>query len=222
MTAAPRIPLLCAGDVLTRDEFERRYAAMPELKKAELIEGVVYTEPLVRFVHGHLHALLAGWLGAYSEATPRTEAGILSTLRLDLDNELQPDVLLRIAGDRGDSHIDDDGYLEGSPELVVEVAASSSSYDLHQKLHVCRRAGVREYLVLRTEDAAIDWFVLRGGAYERLAADAQGVLHSAAFPGLRLDVPALLRDDMPALLATLERGLASKEHAAFVAALRDT
>jgi len=219
MTAAPRIPLLCAGDVLTRDEFERRYAAMPELKKAELIEGVVYTEPLVRFVHGHLHALLAGWLGAYAEATPRTEAGILSTLRLDLDNELQPDVLLRIAGDRGDSHIDDDGYLEGSPELVVEVAASSSSYDLHQKLHVCRRAGVREYLVLRTEDAAIDWFVLRGGAYERLPADPRGILRSEVFPGLWLDGPALLRGDPAALRAAVTAGTATDAHARFRAQL---
>jgi Uma2 family endonuclease len=116
--------------------------------------------------------------------------------------------------------MDADGYLEGPPELVVEVAASSASYDLHDKLHAYRRNGVQEYVVLRVDEGEVDWFALRGGACERLAADAHGVLHSAAFPGLGLVVPALLRDDLPGLLATLERGLATAEHRAFVAALR--
>jgi Uma2 family endonuclease len=213
--------MLCAGDVLTRDEFERRYAAMPQLKKAELIEGVVYMPSPVRLdLHGRPHALLAAWLVSYAEATPGTECADNATVRLDLDNEPQPDLLLRIDRAHGTSRMGGAGYLEGPPELVVEVAASSVSYDLHQKLHIYRRAGVREYLVLRSDEAAVDWFALRGGAYERLAADAQGVLHSAAFPGLGLDVPALLRDDLPALLATLERGLATGGHRAFVAALR--
>ena len=224
MTTSPRAPILHAGDRLTRDEFERRYAAMPDLKKAELIEGVVYVGSPVRLVqHGQPESDLSLWLGLYAIATPGLSRGGNCTVRLDLDNEPQPDLLLRIPESAGgQSRVSKDGYLEGPPELVVEVAASSVSYDLHQKLHAYRRNGVLEYLVHRVDDGEVDWFVLRGGAYERLAADAQGILHSAAFPGLRLDVPALLRDDMPALLATLERGLASKEHAAFVAALRDT
>lgn len=37
----PSIPLE-NGDRLSRFEFEHRYQAMPELKKAELVEGVVY------------------------------------------------------------------------------------------------------------------------------------------------------------------------------------
>ena len=37
------------GDRLTRAEFERRYAAMPRLKKAELIEGIVYVPSPVRY-----------------------------------------------------------------------------------------------------------------------------------------------------------------------------
>ena len=133
MTTSPKIPELCAGDVLTRDEFERRYAAMPGLKKAELIEGVVYMPSPARYTqHGNPHFHLSVWLGIYVSATPGVDGAADSTVRLDLDNEPQPDLMLRITGPRGSSHVDADGYLQGAPELVVEVAASSVSYDLHQ------------------------------------------------------------------------------------------
>jgi Uma2 family endonuclease len=213
------IPRLCAGDRLTRDEFERRYAAMPDCKKAELVEGVVYMASRVSHArHGKPHSRFVLWLGIYVARTPGLDFGDNSTVRLDLDNEPQPDAHLRLARG-GRSRVDADGYLEGPPELIVEVAASSASYDLHDKLRAYRRNGVQEYVVHRVDDGEVDWFALRGGAYERLPAGASGVLRSAAFPGLWLDVPALLRDDLPALLATLGRGLAQPEHAAFVAAL---
>ena len=221
VTSTPRTPVLVSGDTLTRDEFERRYEAMEDVKKAELIEGVVYMPSPVRHdQHGLPHALLAEWLGTYRRASPGVAFAIDSSLRLDLDNEPQPDLLLRITGPRGTSRVDPDGYLRGAPELVVEIAASSVSIDLHKKLHVYRRAGVREYLVLRIEDAAVDWFVLRGGAYERLASAADGRLRSEAFPGLWLDADAALRGDDAALHAALAAGTASAEHAAFVRALR--
>ena len=142
-----------------------------------------------------------------------------TTVRLDLDTEVQPDVLLRLE-QGGDSRIGADGYVEGAPELAVEVAASSASYDLHDKLRAYRRNGVQEYLVWRVLDRELDWFVLRDGAYQRLAADPAGILRSAAFPGLWLNVPALLARDLAAVLATLQAGLASPEHTAFVERLR--
>jgi Uma2 family endonuclease len=109
-----------------------------------------------------------------------------------------------------------DGYLEGPPELAIEIAASSASYDLHQKLHAYRRNGVLEYLVHRTEDADVDWFVLEGGEYVRQRRDARGLLHGRTFPGLGLDVPALLRDDLIALRAAIDQAVGTAEHAAFV------
>lgn len=221
MTSSPQVPPLCAGDTLTRAEFERRYAAMPEVKKAELVEGVVYMPSPVRYTfHGHPHALLSAWLGAYAETVPGLAVAADSTVRLDGDNEPQPDLLLRVATAHGTSRIDADGYLVGPPELVLEIAASSASYDLHQKLHVYRRAGVQEYLVVRPADAALDWFALHHGSYQRLVADARGVLHSAAFPGLWLDLPALLRCDSAALRAQIEHGTRTAEHAALCARLR--
>ena len=220
MTTSKRIPELRAGDVLTRPEFERRYAAMPHVKKAELVEGVVHMPSPVRYTqHGNPHFLLSQWLGHYVSATPGVQGATDATLRLDQDNEMQPDLLLRIEGGRGRSHVDADGYVQGPPELIVEVAASSVSYDLHHKLRVYRRNGVGEYLVLRTEDAALDWFVLRGGAYERLAADALGVVCSEVFPGLWLDTLALLRGDAAALRASVERGIADPAHARFCASV---
>jgi Uma2 family endonuclease len=219
MATSPRVPVLCAGDRLTRDEFERRYSAMPDLKKAELIEGVVYVGSPVRLSHhGRPEADLSFWLGLYRMETPGLDQAANCTLRLDLDNEPQPDLLLRLPEALGGrSRVGTDGYLEGPPELVVEVAASSVSYDLHQKLHVYRRHGVPEYLVWRVDDGEVDWFVLEGGHYARQGAAADGLLHSRVFPGLWLDVAALLRGDLRALRAAVERGVGSAEHRAFVA-----
>ena len=148
------IPPLENGDTLTRAEFERRYEAMPHLKKAELIEGVVYVPSPVRHrYHGHQHTHLISWLGQYEAHTPGVEASDNVTVRLDLDNEPQPDALLFIdPACGGHALIDADGYIEGAPELVAEVASSSASYDLHAKLRVYRRNGVREYIVWRVLD----------------------------------------------------------------------
>jgi len=216
-----KVPPLENGDVLTRAEFERRYEAMPHLKKAELIEGVVYVPSPVRHrAHSHPHIHLTGWLVQYEAGTPGVEAGDNGTIRLDLDNEPQPDALLFIdPACGGQARIDADDYIEGAPELVAEVASSSASYDLHVKLRVYRRNGVREYIVWRVLEQELDWFVLRDGQYARLSVDAEGLLKSEVFPGLWLDPAALLRGDLATVLAVVQRGLASPEHAAFVARL---
>lgn len=215
------IPTLEPGDRLTRDEFERRYAAMPDLKKAELIEGVVYMPSPVRVRrHGGPHAKMIGWLIHYQAGTPGVEVADNATARLDLDNEPQPDAMLFVAPELGGQvRISPDDYVEAAPELVAEVASSSASYDLNTKLNVYRRNGVQEYLVWRVLDRQIDWFVLRGGRYERLEPDDRGVVRSEFFPGLWLDTAALLRGDLAGTLQTLDEGLSTAEHAAFVTRL---
>jgi Uma2 family endonuclease len=222
-TDPERVPELVAGDRLTRDEFERRYHAMPHVKKAELIEGMVYMPSPVRTgLHGRPHVVLATWIGTYMTSTPGTEAAGNATVRLDLENEPQPDVFLRLlpaAGGQSPTSADD--YVEGAPELAAEVTASTASYDLHPKKRAYLRNGVREYVVWRTQDEALDWFVLRAGRYARLRPEPDGLLRSPTFPGLWLDPAALLAGDYPRVLLVLQQGLASPEHAAFVARLRD-
>ncbi len=216
----PRVIPLENGDRLPRDEFERRYLASPNLKKAELIEGVVHMPSPVRATHARKHGNLLIWLGAYSAATPGVEVLDNATVRLDLGNEPQPDALLRVESETiGRSRVDADGYVAGPPELVAEVAASSAAYDLHDKLHAYRRNGVLEYLVWRVYDREFDWFVLTAGEYRPLAPDAAGILRSRTFPGLRLARRALLDGDFAAVLAELGKGLKTAEHAAFVARL---
>ena len=209
------------GDRLSRGEFERRYLARPDVKKAELIEGVVLMPSPVSATHGEKHGDLLGWLRFYSASTPGVSALDNVTVRLDLDNEPQPDALLRIESETiGRSRIDADDYVAGPPELVAEVAASSAAYDLHDKLRAYRRNGVPEYLVWRVYEREFDWFVLTDGEYRPLAPDAAGVLHSRTFPGLRLARRALLDGDFTAVLAELNRGLDTAEHAAFTAKLK--
>jgi Uma2 family endonuclease len=215
------LPPLENGDRLTRSEFERRYDAMPHLKKAELIEGMVRMPSPVRVrSHGKPHGQIMGWLSVYSSATPGVEFADNTTVRLDPDNEVQPDAVLWLseAADGG-ARITEDDYLEGSPELIVEISSSSVSYDLHDKLKVYRRNGVKEYVVWRVYDRQIDWFRLEAEEYLAIPADADLVSRSKVFPGLWLNVPALLSGDLPCVFSTLEKGLGSVEHADFVVRL---
>jgi Uma2 family endonuclease len=216
---ATRIPPLRAGDRLTADEFRRRYEAMPEVKNAELIDGEVFMpSPVAHETHGGPHVDAAAWLGHYKAYTPGTDAGDNSTVRLDDDNEPQPDLSLIIRPEFGGQiELDADGYVVGSPELVVEVAASSVGIDRNRKFEMYRRFAVREYVILRTEDEELDWFVRRGRRFVPLAPDkADGLLKSVTFPGLWLDAPALVRRDLRAVLDALTRGVQSPEHAKFV------
>jgi Putative restriction endonuclease len=210
------------GDRLTRDEFMRRYEAMPELKKAELISGVVYVpSPVRQRLHGGQHTNLIGWLFLYRAKTPGVELGGNSTVHLSLNSSVQPDAVLFVAPERGGRvTIDDDGYIVGAPELAAEIAASTASYDLHDKFDAFQRNGVREYIVWRVMDRAIDRFVLGETGYERLTADKNGILRSKAFPGLWLDPVALLNDGLDSVMRVLERGLGWTEHADFVAQLQ--
>lgn len=215
-------PPLENGDRLTREEFERRFDAMPGLKKAELIKGVVYMGSPVRFgKHGQPHARLLTWLGTYAVSTAGVELGGNATVRLDWDTEPQPDALLRVdAVGRASSRVSADDYVEGAPELVAEISSSTVSYDLHDKMDAYRRAAVKEYLVWRVEEEEFDWFLLRDGEYVRMAPDAEGVCVSKSFPGLRLAVASLLAGDMARVMDELQEGLDAPEHAEFVASLK--
>lgn len=219
---AKPIPRLQNGDRLTRVEFERRYNAMPDLKKAELIEGIVYMPSPVRFTHhAEPHATILGWLNYYRSKAPPIRIGDNATSRLDEDNEPQPDAVLLLPGHMGGtSRIDEVGYISGAPDLVCEVAASSVSIDMHAKLNAYRRNGVREYLVLRTEDEEVDWFDLVDGQYQSKRLDEKGWLRSKLFPGLWLDPVALLAGDLPKLFAAVDEGAKTDDHRAFVQKLQ--
>ena len=168
------------------------------------------------------------WLGVYCAATPGTQIADNTTVRLDTDNEPQPDALLRI--EDGQSQIDVDGYIQGAPELIVEIvitqlaiarfirvcAASAASYDLLEKLQVYRRNGVQEYLVWQVSDRIFDWFRLRDGKYVKLKPDEQNLIKSEVFPGLWLALDALLNYDLAEVLRTLQQGLDTIEHQEFI------
>ncbi len=217
--SAPRpkgVPPLRAGDHLARAEFERLYEAHPEIKLAELIEGVVYMPSPTRFEeHSRPHADIITWLNIYRTVTVGVRVGDNATVRLDYENEVQPDAVLCLKPG-GHTQLTSDGYLAGPPELIVEVAASTAAYDLHVKRRVYQRTGVQEYLALQVYEQRADWWALCEGVYQPLAADETGILRSARFPGLWLNVPAFWAGDLVAVLVTLQAGLATPEHAAFM------
>jgi Uma2 family endonuclease len=222
-TKAEPVPELKNGDHLSVAEFERRYKAMPHLKKAELIGGQVYMpSPVAADDHGTPHCDFMTWLGLYAAMTPGTKGADNSTVKLAAgDNEPQPDGLLRILPEcGGQTTTDDDGYIIGAPELVGEISSSSVSYDLHEKFDAYQRNRAREYIVWRVEDQAIDWFQLRGRFFRPMKPGADGLYRSKVFPGLWLDARALIDDDMPRVVQVLQEGLGSPEHQRFVTRLQ--
>jgi Uma2 family endonuclease len=192
---------------------------MPPKVKAERIEGIVYMPAAATNAefHGQPHAHMITWLGVYESLTPGVVTADNSTTALDIDNDPQPDASLRILPPHGGrAKLDAEGYIEGSPELIVEIAASSMSYDLGVKLNAYRRNGVREYIVYRTYDGEVDWFILKDDQYARLSPDDQGIIRSEVFPGLWLKPEALIAGKLAEVLAVLQQGLASAEHVEFV------
>jgi Uma2 family endonuclease len=221
-TPLSKLPPLENGDRLSRPEFERRYSADPRIKKAELIEGIVYVASPLRFEpHAEPHSDLNGWLYNYKILTPGVRLGDTPTVRLDLDNELQPDLILFIdQACGGKVTIEKDRYLSGAPELIVEIAASSASIDTGTKKQVYRRNGVQEYLVWQSFENKLDWFELVDAEYQPILPDEQGIMRSHVFPGLWLNVTAFLNRDMVAVAATVQAGVQSPEYQAFVEVLR--
>jgi len=200
ISASP--PPMQQGDVLARGEFERRYAAMDGLKKAELIEGIVYMPSPVRAdLHGIPHVRLATLLQVYATKHPGLLVADNATVRLDTLNEPQPDLLLMRAN--GQARLDADGYISGAPEFIAEIAASSASYDLHQKRRTYLRAGVLEYLVWLADEDRLIWWQLKHDDYVEIQANAEGLLESGSFPGLVIDPPALTTGELATALARL-------------------
>jgi Uma2 family endonuclease len=216
-----KCPPLESGDHLSQAEFERRYQASRHIKKAELIEGVVYVaSPLSFQYHAQPHSQLHGWIWTYQLSIPALMLGIDPTLRLDLNNEPQPDLVLILnekAG--GQTRLSQEGYLEGTPELVIEIAASSASIDLTSKKEAYCRNRIPEYIVWQIFENELIWFQWIEGTYQPLPKAADGVIRSRIFPGLWLDQQALLQGDMPQVLAVLQQGIQSPEHQEFVKTL---
>lgn len=215
------LPRLEAGDHLSQPAFHELYCAMPPKFRAELIEGVVIVPSPLFTDHARFHLLIATWLGTYDVATPGTWSLDNVSLLLPPDAEVQPDASLLIEPACGGQSHEDSGYLAGAPELIVEVASSSVSYDLHSKFRLYEQAGVREYVVVVLREELVRWFAKdEQGKLAEIAAGDDGVFRSRVFPGLWLNSNALLYDRGADLLATLQAGLATPEHSAFVEALR--
>lgn len=225
LAQADQPPLLFSGQRLDREEFYRRVdefvARGGDPRGIERLEQrVQMPQPIPLTFHGEPLGHMVAWLGHYVAATRGCQGSGSATLVLDADNDPEPDCVLRIRPEYGgESRTDRSGYVDGAPELVVEVADSTAVTDLQLKFEIYRRNGVLEYLVWETIAEDFYWFVLQEVEYHRVSPDADGVISSRVYPGLWLDVTALLRGDLARVLAMVQQGVASAEHAEFVAGL---
>jgi Uma2 family endonuclease len=210
------VPPLVEGERLDQATFHERYEAMPPGTRAELIGGLVYMPSPVGVDHGRGSAVALAWLARYEQATPGVETLDNVSAALDDRGEPQPDAVLRILPEYGGQTSDETTLVRGSPELVVEVAVTSETTDLGPKRVDYERAGVREYIVVLAARNEVAWYRNVDGALVRVASDDDGVFRSTTFPGLWLDPKALLARDWARLNATVDAGIATEEHRAFV------
>jgi Uma2 family endonuclease len=214
------LPPLVAGQRLDQSTFHERYEAMPPETRAELVSGVVYMPSPLSKDHGEDDNDISGWLFYYKVYTPGVSSPNNATVKLDPKGEPQPDCQLRIPRELGgQTHIDDDGYIAGAPELVVEIARSSRNYDLNAKKSDYERAGVTEYVVIAVDSNEVHWFIRRGDHFQDWPPGEDGIYRSLVFPGLWLDAHALFAEDRQRLIKVLDQGLATSDHAAFAAKL---
>jgi Uma2 family endonuclease len=215
-------PPLQQGDRLTSAEFLRRCEAMPDLKHAELLDGMVYMPSPVSRQYSIFHLPLATWLGNYQAATLGCRGGLEGTWLMGERNVPQPDIAMRILPEHGGQSRDEGKYTAGAPELIVEVAASSRARDLGIKLKLYESVGAREYLVAIANKKQFKWNELTASGYRPIEPDADGIFRSSCFPGLWLDPAALGRIDLQSSSQffnkawphpnTLRLTLASPEH----------
>ncbi|HKI38062.1 MAG TPA: Uma2 family endonuclease [Gemmataceae bacterium] len=208
-TVEQEVPELVRGDYMSRDEFLRRWEAMPHVKRAELIRGVVYMPSPLSLEHGDVDSHVEGWLAVYAAFTSGCRASNNATWLMGQDDASQPDTSLRILPEYGGQSRTEGRYAAGAPEFLAEVCLSSTAYDLHQKLEVYQEAGVQEYLAVLMREREVRWHRLANGRFEVVPAPADGVYRSVAFPGLWLDAAALLRGDLARVLAVLNEGINS-------------
>ncbi len=208
-------PPLREGDRLTREQFLLRWEAMPHLKHAELIDGVVHMPSPVSRTHSTHHGHLTGWLFTYGTHTPACELGVEGTWLMGEDAP-QPDISLRILPEYGGRSKEQGKFTTGAAELIVEVSSSSVALDLGPKLLLYQSAGVVEYITALIGQERVIWRQLVKGKYQEVAPDDDGILRSRVFPGLWLDPEALWKRDGLRLVETLERGIAAPQHADFV------
>jgi Uma2 family endonuclease len=212
------VPPLHPGDRLSQREFHRRYEAYEDDTKFELIGGIVYMMAPAGFEHGKSGFDICGLLLWYEARTPGVVGVSGATVILSDASEPQPDVALLIAPEYGGQtklkRIRHKDYVEGPPELILEVAHSTVAIDLHAKRDDYRTNGVLEYIVICLEEGVIRWFDLPSD--QELRVDKQGVLKSVNFPGLWIDTVAFFQRNSGRMMKTLERGIANKDHEEFV------
>jgi Uma2 family endonuclease len=220
-SATTNAPALADGQRLDQAEFMRRYELTPPGFTAELIGGIVHVPSPLSRPHGRGSSDVTVWLGVYRARTPGTESLDNATTLMDDLGVPQPDSQLRILPEYGGQSRDEGDYIGGAPELVAETARSSRKIDLGGKRDDYERAGVQEYIVVALDAKEVHWHARRDDKLVRIDPDADGIYRSRVFPGLWLDPAALLRGDLAGVLAALDRGLATPEHADFVARLAD-
>ena len=212
-------PPLCEGEQLTRGEFMRRWEAMPDLKFAELIDGIVHMPSPLADIHSDFQIRISVWLAQYAMATVGCAVRANGTCLMSKRNVPQPDLALKILAEYGGQSWMEGEYPGGAPELIVEISHTTGARDSGVKQRLYERSGVLEYLIVKSKKRQLVWHELVEGKYREIQPGADGLFRSRVFPGLWLNAEALWNCDYAALSTAVQQGTSTPEHAEFVGKL---
>jgi Uma2 family endonuclease len=208
-TLSKPLPIMHNGDHMKQPEFHFAYSSMPENYRAELIGGVVFEPSPVSYSHARNDNMFHDLITQYAKKSKLAEVAPNATVILSEDDEVQPDVLLRLPEELGGRSRLVGKFLEGAPELVAEIAYSSRAIDLHLKKQRYAKAGVIEYLVFCIEPKKLHWFRLQ--EEKGIKRNGDGTFCSKVFPGLWINEPALIEANSERADEILAEGLNSEE-----------
>lgn len=167
------------------------------------------------YVLGELASSVSYWLCQYRRSTPCVESLGRVSIFLDPTTEIETTAAMWLtpgADDRPRWQ-----RCEGVPELLVEVTATVHNKVFRRRLRVYEQSEIHELLVVTGDPRDTALYARENGRFARVSPADDGSYRSRVFPGLWLDPSALFSDEWNEMAACLDRGMATEEHAAFVA-----
>lgn len=186
----------------TRVPFEKFLASLQEGSWAEWVDGEVVPLAPASARHQRIALFLATVLSEYVRARDLGEvfqAPFVVRLPDPLARAREPDLVF-VRKDR--LSLLRDTYLEGTPDLAVEITSPESlSRDRGEKFVEYEAAGIPEYWLIDPDRTQSEFYQLqRDGRYRSVPAGSEGIYRSSVVSGFWLRVEWLWRDPLPSAL----------------------
>lgn len=163
--------------------------------KWELDDGVLCIMPSGTRDHQFLHFQfswhLQNYLNDFDEPPAQFYQEITTILSREQRRAPEPDLVIVLAGRPG---VLQGRWVEGAPDIAVEILSTDRNRDLVRKRQIYAEAGVQEYWPIDPDSDTVTLLELRDGEYvERAVLGVDDTLTTPLLPGLSIPLAAIFR-----------------------------